>query len=271
MDLLEQVYRLCELIEARKGQRLADSLLRAAIPIPGLITRTGHQDRRSAGGAVSALHDTETLLVLAVRTRNLSLREADPTVRATRRLLERLRSGGSTAHGASSPSAHSGIPLLRLRRSLSAVRSGGPAAPKEYLLVHAASFLAEVVGIESLDPRSRDWLLSQLQEYVGDHPAHRVTVFFDEPTTYSRVTVGVEERAADGAEATIALILKTVRALPAAGRGHCTIVTSNAELAASALDDGAKTASAAWLLALFTGRPAAPPSANPEIASEPAG
>lgn len=270
MDLLEHVYRLCEIIEARRGQRIADSLLRVSIPIPGLTARAGQKDWLSADEALAALHDTETLLMLAVRTRKLSLRESDAAVRAIRRLLDRLRSMGSAGAGGPAPAPTSvNTPVLRVRRSLPATRVRSNVDRKEHLLVHAGSFLAEIAGAETLGARLRDWLLSQLQEYVSDHPAHRVTVFFDEPIASSRVTVGVEERAADGAEASVTLILDTVRALPSLERSHCTVVTADERLAACAAYDGAGTQTARWLLTQFMRRHLEMPAENRTTQSEP--
>jgi hypothetical protein len=131
------------------------------------------------------------------------------------------------------------------------------------LIVDGCNFLGCAPGYELGDEGSRDRLLLRLQDYAREHPAHRVTVFFDGQRASRRTTAGVEERVTSGRRPADDVMLDFLRTLPASDLPRATLVTDDRDLATRAKGVGARVRPTSWLAGKLT-RKARQPTAGAE-------
>lgn len=283
LNLLEKVHRLAQSLPVPEGERLAESLVRAAAPITALAIRAATGDGSAGAKLEAALIETEALAQVSVRLGYLRDHNLAQVLRALdelRAIPLRLPPAGPAGPAGAKPSLATrgqepttparaeapSTPSDRPRPTPAAApasRRAEPSAPPsepDRLFVDGCNFLGRAPGYDLGDPASRDRLLFRLQEYAHEHPAHRVVVFFDGQRASSQVTAGVEERITSGMHNADDVMIDHIRALPAGERRRCTLVTDDRDLAARARREGVRAESVQWLISKFVGRR---PAGNP--------
>lgn len=273
MDLAVQVSLLAEGARAGGAASLAAQAGAAAVRVPVRIAQAHRRPETGDGRefliqAESALLETETLLLIAVRMRSVTDAQAAPLlalVREIHSLLFHAPARAQTPSASAREAAAPAVPANGLSASPSAkpatgARNGPPQsgqkgpAPQERrasgtdrLVLDGSNFLGRTPGYMLGSEESRDRLLLRLQEYAKAHPAHRVTIFFDGQRVARRTVGGVEEHVTGGQRPADDVIVDFLHALPPEDRPRSTVVTDDRELAARARGEGTRVESIAWL------------------------
>src|SRR5205814_1135930 len=95
--------------------------------------------------------------------------------------------------------------------------------------------------------KSRDGLLCRRPEYARQHPAHRVTLFYDGKQTWVQTSGGVELRVTSGRRTAGDVIVDFLKDLPSGDLPRTTLVTDDRGLAERAGAQGVTVEGVAWL------------------------
>jgi hypothetical protein len=233
LDLAERLYRAAESLRGRDAW-LADRLAALALGLPGALDEPARLAR--------CHRDLEAALALAARLRLLE----------SKQLLEALVAFEGTAPapapvapvGAPPPAA---VPARPASPGRPAAPAPAQAPPRDRLFVDGCNFLGRAEGYALGDDRSRERLVTRLQDYAHRHPAHRVTAFFDGKRAVTRTVAGVQERVtAEGRSADDTLV-EALGALAQAERRRAVVVTDDRGLAQRARSLGSRVEGIAWL------------------------
>jgi predicted RNA-binding protein with PIN domain len=115
-----------------------------------------------------------------------------------------------------------------------------PAQPRSLVIVDGSNFLGTVGGYELASDASREELVTRLQDFVHQHPAFRVIVYFDGQKSSVRRAGGVEVRFTSRERPADFFILEGLRGLGEQERRRTLVVTADRALADSAHKLGAK-------------------------------
>ncbi len=261
----EALYRLAEKIAAAGGRRLAEQLTESAAELPGLAAT---RDPDLARHRLRA----EALLELAVRLGYVNGEKAGTAGAALGKLVQpapapvqataappaapapALSAAPAAASGAPPPQT----PHRRLPSEASPIEPpaatrkerAGDARPghgQDRIVIDGSNFLGRASGYGLGDERSQERFLFRLQEYAHQHPAHRVTVFFDGRQVVRQLTAGVEIQVTSGSRPADDVIVDLLRSMSAPDRRRCILVTDDRELGSRANQEGIRVESVAWL------------------------
>jgi hypothetical protein len=227
----------------------------------------------SAGQRSATLAKLDLLLELSVRLGYV----AEPAVQPARTALDLLQEslvsaapGAATASAApvrqpAAPAAPPPAASRGLPSHSSAIEPSAPAAkgPKredaakpghgqDRIVVDGSNFLGRASGYSLGDERSQERFLFRLQEYAHQHPAHRITVYFDGRHVVRQLTAGVEINVTSGARPADDVMVDFIHALPDPDRRRCVLVTDDRDLGVRAKQEGVRVEGVAWLASRLT-------------------